>query len=160
MGKSYKIVLNSHIAGGNLMHFQQFFYDWDKLEQGSYKCSFTFIAGINGNPDNLYVPTVAIDLGQSNVYFAKGTNTLETPSIPNFIGYLNSNVILYNLIDPIQNNAYLYANLETNPSIYLQQRPTNNTFSVRIQVNNNPTFNYNTNLIGKYTLTLYLEKMD
>lgn len=160
MGKIYRVVLNSNIANGGLNNQQRYFYDWDKLEQGQYRCSFTYIGAINGNPDLFFIPIVLIDLGQSTTYFAIGTNTLTNTAIPNYLGYVEHNVITYNPIDTRPNNAYIFADLETNPPIYLQQRPTNNTFLVNIVTNSNPPSNYNSALIGRYTLTLFLEKMD
>jgi hypothetical protein len=157
MGKIYTVVLNSEISAGPINNQKRFFYDWDKLEQGEYKVSFTFISGIANNPDLQYVVIIAIDLGQSNLFFGRPTNTRTNPSIPDFLGYVESNIMISALPG---NDQYVYASLETNPPIYLGQRPTNNTFFVRILANANPAFNYNSSLIGRYTLTLYFEKMD
>jgi hypothetical protein len=160
MGKTYKVVLNSSIpaaAGGNNNNNQPYFYDWTKLEQGKYKCSFTYVGCIRNNLNINNVPIVCIDLGQSDVYFARGTNTLSTPSLPNYIGALATNNMDFT---PDPDNAYWCATLETNPPIYLQKRPPNNSFVVNIRQNANPSLIFNPDLIGNYTLTLYLEKLD
>ena len=161
MGKIYRIVLNSDISPTTFVSSRQFFYDWSKLEQGSYKCSFTFISGKpTTSPNFIYVVNISLDLGQSNVYFPRPTNTRADLGPPNYIGSLTHNNIDYDALDPYADSAYLFATLETNPPFYLQQRPTNNIFTVNMQTNTSPIFGFNSSLVGKYTLTLYLEKMD
>ena len=157
MGKTYRVVLNSNIAGGSNSN-QRFFYDWSKLEQGKYKCSFTMVCAFQSNPDLVVTPAVFLDLGQSNTYIARGTNTRTTPWFPSYIGCLGCN----SLEDGATIQPYAFADLEDNPPFYLQQRPPNNTMTVNIYIATLGGFPslYNPPLIGRYTLTLYLEKMD
>jgi hypothetical protein len=163
MGKTYKVVFNSQIADGASNATQRFFYNWSKLEEGKYKGSFTFTAGIRNNLNFANVPLIGIDLGQqSNVFYARGINALNTPTsiLSTYMGCLTHTQIEYNILDPVFNNGYLTATLETNPPFYLQTRPLNNFITVVIRQNATPGGFVNTNIIGNYTLTLYLEKLD
>lgn len=155
MGKTYKVVFNADLTGGASNSNQRFFYDWSKLEQGQYKCSFTWLSGLNGTPAFGNTPGIFIDLGQSNTYIATPITSRTTSWNPTFIGCLNQNVLTGTI-----SSSYLFADLDTNPPVYLQQRPTNNTMTVLIQnLIAVPTTYANFN-VGRYTFTLYLEKMD
>lgn len=161
MGKTYKVVLNSDIAGIGDNSNQFFFYDWSKLEQGQYKCSFTMVCAVGANPNLNVNVGVFLDLGQSNTLVARPLNTGvfgASYMTPSFIGMLGVN----NLQDTILANTKVYAfsDLDDNPPFYLQKRPNNNIFRVLINIVRALPAKYNPVLIGRYTLTLHLEKLD
>lgn len=158
MGKTYNVVFNSDIAGSGFNGIQTFFYDWSKLEQGQYKCSFTWVSSVGANPNLNVNPAVFMDLGQSNTFVARPFNSGSFGAsymIPTYIGCLGVNNLFSQL-------TYAYSNLEDNPPFYLQQRPPNNLVQITIYVARGSPFPsiYNSVLIGRYTLTLHLEKMD
>lgn len=164
MGKTYKVVFNSDTAGGS-NGFQQFFFDWTELEQCQYKCSFSMVCAVASNPNLNVIPSVFMDLGQSETLIARPLNTGVFGSsymLPSFIGTLGVNNIKNNPIDIVPTATYAFADLEDNPPFYLQKRPPNNFINIGIYITRGAPFPsiYNPNIIGRYTLTLYLEKMD
>ena len=166
MGKTYKVVFNSDIANSGNNGLQRFFYDWTRLEQGQYKCSFSMICAVGANP-NLNVDVgVFMDLGQSNTFIARpfnanvGTGQFGSNYMnPSYIGMLADNNLETTLL--ANTTVYAFANLNDNPPFYLQKRPPNNNIQIGVYIVS-PTFPviYNPVLIGRYTLTLYLEKLD
>lgn len=165
MGKSYKIVFNSDIADSGSNGFQQFFYDWSQIEEGQYKCSFSMISAVGSTPTFNVIPSVFMDLGQSNTLIAKPFNTGSFGAsymLPSFIGTLGVNNIQNDILDPVPTAVYCFADLEDNPPFYLQKRPPNNFINVGVYITRGSPFPsiYNPPLIGRYTLSLHLEKLD
>jgi hypothetical protein len=163
MGKTYNVVFNSAIAGSGNNSNQTFFYDWSELEQGQYKCSFSMICQVGANPNLNVVVGVFMDLGQSETFVAQPFNTGVLGAnymTPSFIGTLGVNNLLNTVL--ANTTVYAYSNFEDNPPFYLQKRPPSNSIQIGIYIVRGTPFpsTYNPVLIGNYTLTLHLEKLD
>lgn len=146
----YNIILTSDLGNGTNTLNETFFYDWTQIPNVPYKFTFTFISGI-GLFANTSVPTIFIDLGQSNNKFAVGQNTSTINYRSNFVGsmyYYGSGV-----------NLQLSADLSTNPPIFLNSRPMNNSFLVEIHRNIAPFSLDFTQPPVAYTLVLNFEEL-
>ena len=158
MGRIYTIVFNSSIGDGSAITNESYFYDWSLLDEGKYKCSFTFMSGhnpvtfANGND----VCNIFMDLGQgSNVTIASsstGGNFLST-----YIGSLETRSIITSANGSAQINYY-YASTVTNPAFYLDNRPRNNKIIIYMATNGANQNTVFAPIPGPYTLTLQLEK--
>jgi hypothetical protein len=174
MGKTYKVVFNSAIALGSPTSSndtQFFFYDWSRIPEGRYKCSFTYINQIQQRILLFTTAMVFMDLGQNHVFFADRSAVRSGAGIPFGAEYYNSTFIgclesqnTRTGASPIQNatNGGYLATRDTNPPFYLDKRPNNNNINIRVvegtaSLTNGQLFGYN---MGNYTLTLYLEHLD
>lgn len=141
---SYNIILNSqNKVAGTPNNDTKFYYDWTFLTDNEYKLTFTF----NGSTINTstLIPSIHIDLGQTNTYAVSSTMISGINSLS--IGTLNTNGLL------------LTSSQVTNGSIYLSHRPTNSIFSVRIlDPSGNPFLDSGSAIMNNYMLTLHLEK--
>ena len=90
MGKIYNIVLNSNNGVGGT-NAKTYYYDWNLIPEGQYKCSFSYI----GSAQTLNVVTnakVYLDLGQ----IKQCEPQLQTSgSVGKFIGCLKSEIAIY-----------------------------------------------------------------
>jgi hypothetical protein len=169
MGKVYKVVFNSAIATGTGENDNRFyFYDWSRIPEGRYKCSFTYVNQVGQRILFFYDAMVFMDLGQTNVFFADRSSVRAT-NIPfgaqyfnqGFIGCLENQNTRSTVSSNPSNGSYI-ARIETNPPFYLDKRPTNNNVNIRIvngtaSLKDGDLFSYN---MGNYTLTLYLEHLE
>jgi len=163
MGKTYTIVFNSAIANDTSTSTERYFFDWSQLEEGKYKGVFTFVNGQLGQSTPTYatVPALFMDLGQG-AYTQIASSGVPTSSnigrvyTPDYIGCLETRTITTNF----GSTTYYYAGLTTNPPFYLDNRPRNSNVQILIQtigVTGNTLY---APLIGAYTLTLQLEKLN
>jgi hypothetical protein len=160
MGKIYNIVLNSQISAINaaLTYGERFYVDWSQLPSVPYKVSFSFMSA-NQISTNATVANIFIDLGQgSNVKFANtnypGINTGGNAYRANFLGCLE--IRSYTNSTPAS-ASYLYASTTTNPPIYIDGRPQNNSVFVEIHTNGQAQGVDYVPVSGQYTLILSLE---
>lgn len=165
MGKIYTIVLNSvqgiaqpYTDGANTtttdIRSIGYFYDWSLLPNKKYKLNFNFSTtghtSTLANTINLYS-----DFAQLNTRFATSpvgaiTNTRLNYS---FLGMAKLTII--------GANSYLYADENLNGTIYLDNRPSNNNFSLYILNSDiNKSAYSSTTLFGNYTLTLSFEELE
>jgi hypothetical protein len=148
--KTYNLVLQSSV-GTNGTPNETYFFDWGQLPQSRYSVQFTFNSA-DVAPTSVYVANLFLDLGQQQTTFMVAS-TLETSVQPrgNFLGSLSSL--------GSGANHYYFADLTTNPPIYLNNRPTNNNLFVEIREANSP-FNTAFPDVGQYTLTLCFTQLD
>lgn len=159
MGRIYTVVFNSSIGDGGALTNESFFYDWTLLEEGKYKCSFTFMSGhggvfANGND----VCNIFMDLGQgANVSIASPSLTGAT-FLATYVGSLETRTIATGAGGAYI--TYYYASTVTNPPFYLDNRPKNNRISIFMATNGANQSTVFAPVPGPYTLTLQLEKME
>lgn len=152
MGKIYNFILESAIGTGITNSGKSFYIDWGRLPQGKYKVSFAFNSAII-NTQNTAIANIFVDLGQgSNTYIAQGP-TASSSYRHNYLGFL--------LATGTGVGNYLYCDAFTNPAIYIDQIPTNNSVTVEVHKNTGSLeANYDIPDIGPYTLVLNFEKQD
>jgi hypothetical protein len=141
--KFYNIVFQSEIpsttTAGEIFH-----YDWAQLPQGQYKVTFVFFGAI-ATLTNTTIANIFCDLGQNSQIVSASNQAYRT-------GYLGS--LQFTTSDA---DGSLYASLNQNTPVYLNQRPTNNRVFIEIHAN---TGTFQTNYVpvsGKYTLSMCFE---
>jgi len=142
--KSYNIVLNSQQnISSNTNSQVEFGFDWSVIPKGSYDVHFTFVT----NPMNLSTTDVAvinINFGSSTVYTA---GNLINAYTTNYVGIAKPYLI--------STTSYLLSEDNTNPPIYLNNRPNNNIFNVTINNStNNALFVPTTGSMANWILNL------
>ena len=144
--KTYNLVLQSSTGTGTTAN-SQFFFDWGQIPEGKYSVRFTFNSAVV-TLTNTYVANIFLDLGQQmNTFIVASTLTTSPQLRGNYLGCLSAT--------GTGAGQYLFADLHTNPPIYLNNRPTNNQLLVEIHQNTDPyTANYPQATIGQYTLNL------
>ena len=154
MGKIYNIVLNSAFgtASGDARNVS-FFYDWSRLDQGRYKLSFTFITS-QFTSTNVNVMNIYTDLCQTNTFFASNPDGTRNDTYSfQYLGMARPNTI--------GANSYVYAPNNFNGEMYLNQRPSNNLFTILLLNNDSGRTAYtSTNVFGNYSLVLTMELLD
>ena len=140
---SYNIILNSqNKLAGTTNNDTKFLFDWTFIPDNEYKLTFSF----NGSSANSTsaIPSVHIDLGQTNTYSNSSTIIMANNSLS--IGTLTNTGLI------------LSANQVSNGCIYLSHRPTNSIFSVRIlDPSGVPLLDNGASIMNNYILTLHLE---
>jgi len=160
MGKIYTVVFTSAIGQGNT-NVENFYFDWNRMEEGRYKCQFTFMSAVPATaPTMATVPVLFMDLGQGAYTTIASTNLATSPSIgqvfsPNYIGCLETRTFTTGGIS----RSYYYAGTTTNPPFFIDNKPRNQSIQVLMLSN---TANLDTLYVpvpNLYTLTLQLEKL-
>ena len=145
----YTIVLNSlqaYATAGTSANTKTYNFDWSILQQGSYELHWTFLSETT-NVAYGTLPLVFIDFnGAANVY--SGSNLLANTSAPTsqYIGFVKSYIT--------GANGFFHAEDMTNLPIYLNSRPNNNIFTVRIINNEGNPYVPATGVLGDYIMTL------
>ena len=153
----YNIVLNSNFGDGAPTASTKFYVDWSILPEGEYKITFTFSSAVTGTDvGNTTNACLYLDLGQGNTSVIEASPTNSTYALVaqrgQFLGCLRptSYSVTTDFI------TFLYADVNTNPPVYLFNRPRNNSISVDIHTSSTTT-NTNYTPIGAFVLTLSLE---
>lgn len=146
MGKSYTVVFNSIIAPNSVVG-EVFNYDWGQLPNKPYKVTFSFIGTIDTITNNT-IAVIYMDLGQQSSMVASLNGT--TGSKNKILGCL--------LPSGTGANNFLYADTHTNPPIYINGRPTNNTVFIEIHTNASGSMTNYSPTAWEYILTLNLEE--
>lgn len=131
--KFFNVVLNSFncttATQANAANDKSYYIDWSaRMPQGEYNFSFTFQA--EGNII-VNIPTIAVVYSD---IVSSSSNTI----LPQSTVYNNTNIlgVLYpTLTDFNAHVCYLKADRQSNPPIYLNNRPFNNEFRVQVQSN-------------------------
>ena len=148
--KIHNVIFCSDVGNGPNTTSDTFFYDWTQIPDVPYKVIFTFISGI-ATFANTSVPTIFIDLGQSNNQIAMAQNGSNINYNNSFLGslfYYGSGV-----------NLQLSADVSTNPPTFINSRPKSNNITVEIHRNLAPfTADYNYTPTA-YTLILSFEEI-
>ena len=139
--KIYNVILQSAIGDGTNIFNETFFYDWGQIPDVPYNVSFSFVSSPIAMVSTATTVALYVDLAQTY-------NQIALPQAPapsykgQFLGnlrYLGSGA-----------TNFLYADTTSNPSTFLNQRPTNNQFTV--QILGNPTTDFTS--AGPYSLIL------
>ena len=147
--KPFTLVINSNNRSVGNANFAIYNFDWSVLPDVPYYLSFSFTASDNAN----YVLATAssasiyIDFGENTQTYTCLVNNHGAPS-SQYIGSLRKRHVS-------GTNHCLYADQNTNPPVYLNGRPTNKNFLIRIFTDNLAL--YDVSLLGSYILTLYFE---
>jgi hypothetical protein len=154
----YNFCLNSNFGGNAPTTSSTFFVDWTVLPEGEYKVSFTFTSVATGTDiGNTTNAVLYLDLGQSSTSIieasaANATNTYRG----GFLGCLRPTSYATGAATLSDYITFLYADVNTNPPVYLLSRPRNNSVSVDIHTSSTTTTT-NYSPIGPYVLTLSFE---
>ena len=135
MPKIFNVVLNSfNCTPGTVSNDnsdKNYYVDWSaRMPQGEYKVSFTFRSEGNDLQNSTSLPVVYAD-------FLSSANTI----LPQSSVYSNTNIlgILYSAISDVSAHiGSLRADLNTNPPVYMNNRPFNNEFEIQVLNNDNP----------------------
>lgn len=144
---NYTVVLNSLNAasktgtGANICTYR---FNWLVLPDVPYELHMTYMGELN-NVDATTIAMVYCDLGvPPNVYEAR-TTTQALSS--NYLGFLESYIV--------GANSFLHAEDGTNQPIYIDGRPRNQEFQVRILDNaGNPFTASGATALGEYVICL------
>lgn len=163
--KCFNVVLNTFNSTletiANATSDKSYFIDWSaRMPEGKYKLSFTFISEGNEITNFATIPVVYSDIVSSS------SNTI----LPQATVYQNTQILgtLYptSIYRTTSSNVCSFrADLESNPPVYLNNRPFNNLFKVQIFNNNNPPVLYLDEAtapatIGTYMLILNFELLE
>lgn len=128
--------------------------DWTQIPNGKYSVTWTLNASNNTFTTPIVSAFVHIDLGTTNTFQTKSQiySAVRTQCIGSlFVGYSTSAL-----------NS-LYADLSTNPPIYLNNRPNDNTVNVRILNNTGALWVDKAATpiaIGAYVLNLHFQLLE
>jgi len=157
----YNVVINSLNSTletiSNATSNKSYYVDWsDRMPQGKYILSFTFISEGNVVTNFATIPVVYSDIASSS--------NSTFPVAPNI--YSNTQILgtLYpsSVHTSTNTNVAFRADTTSNPSIYLNNRPFNNLFTIQILNNSSPPLAYLDEAatpasIGIYMLILHFE---
>ena len=147
--KPFTLVINSIYRSNGNANFAIYNFDWSVFPDVPYYLSFSFTASDNAN----YVPATA---SSASIYIDFGENTQTYTCIANNYGAPSSQYIGSLRKRHVSGtNHCLYADQNTNPPVYLNGRPTNKIFLIRIFTDNLAL--YDVYLLGSYILTLYFD---
>jgi hypothetical protein len=154
----YNFCLNSNFGGATPATSSTFFVDWSVLPQGEYKVSFTFTSSIaSADLENLVNAIVYLELGQASTTIIESSVALSGNTYRGgFLGCLRQTSYATGGVALADYVTFLYADINTNPPVYLLSRPRNNSISVDIHTSSIST-NTNFSPIGAYVLTLSFE---
>jgi hypothetical protein len=154
----YNFCLNSNFGGNTPITSSTFFVDWSIMPEGEYKVSFTFTSAITttdlGNTTNA---VIYLDLGQASTSIIEPSSALSKNTYRGgFLGCLRPTSFGTGASALSDYVTFLYADTNTNPPIYILNRPRNNSVSVDINTSATST-TANFSPIGAYVLTLSFE---
>ena len=156
-GRTYNFCLNSNFGTGAPTASTKFFVDWSLLPEGEYKVTFTFTSAVTATDLGSTVNAILyLDVGQGSTSMIEATGTDNTYANigqrGSFLGCLRQTSY------PISTEyiTFLYADINSNPPVYLFSRPRNNSVSVDIHTSSTTTTT-NYSPIGSYVLTLSFE---
>ena len=152
MGKIYNYVFNASLGTGP-DHDKVFAVNWDQMpDYKPFKLTFSYTSN-NTNDTFTEVANIYCNLGQSYNYFGSGNSFINYR--PDFLGFLTP----IGFTVGATNFQSLTASTITNPPIYLNRRPQQNTITIEVHTSANQTANY-TATLGNYTLILNFEELD
>lgn len=126
----FNVVLNSFNCttetAGNANNNKSYYVDWSsRMPKGQYNLSFTFQSEGVIITNITTIPTLYSDIVSS------ASNTL----LPTAAVYNNTNILgtLTQIVThPATNVCYLKADRNSNPPVYLNNRPFNNLFNIQV----------------------------
>ena len=154
----YNFCLNSNFGGATPATSSTFFVDWSRMPEGEYKVSFTFTSEATAT-DLTAVSNAVIylDLGQASTSIIESSASLSSNAYRSgFLGCLRPASFTTGGVTVTDYITFLYADTNTNPPVYILNRPRNNSVSVDIHTGSTTTTT-NYSPIGAYVLTLSFE---
>lgn len=146
----YNVVLNSNLRASGTVANAGYYFDWSVFPDGKYKLTWVFVSGTCNMAAMAAIPMVEINLGQSKAFRIDPTNVQTATT--NVVGVVVPNILA--------TATFLAADLTTNAPVFLDHRPSNNTFSVRLMTNALAPVDFVDNaaaVLPAYVLTLSLE---
>jgi len=127
--KSYNIIFNSQNKISNITSLSNctFGFDWSLIPDDCYQVHFTFVTKLM-NLSTADLGIINVNLGSSTVFQASNKTTAITT---NFLGIAKPYVA--------STTAYLLAEDNTNPPIYINHRPTDSFVNIIINGSDNST---------------------
>lgn len=162
MGKCYNFMFDSTFyAGGATNKGRIYATNWAGVlpENKAFKVSFTFMSRNDTIAPIVLgtVPIVRCNLGQSDTN-ANLSLTSTSFSTTNALGYLKLGLLSSNNAPSTVDEGYFLAEYNTNPPIYLNQRPSSSTITV--EIHNGLTNTNLTDTMPDYVFTLHFEEVD
>ena len=153
MGKCYTLSFDSQYSyGGANNNRRTYVVDWSFLPiNGKFKVTFSYMSeAIDTVDGDINVMCLMVNLGQSSNFWSNNSTGLQsTQYVGNLKIALSSGAALF---------GYYFADINSNPPIYLDQRPSQNI--LEIQLHDGLTgVNYTTPIPGDYILTLCFEEI-
>jgi hypothetical protein len=145
---SYTVFINSNNRTSGTVSNANYVFDWSVFKNSKYKVTWSMIA----TDVNMYVTdfaTVSINLGQSQNFIVQSTTKA-----------MNTNIIGTIIPNDSAISTFLYGDKNTNMPFYLDNRPINNDFNVRIQSAHLLPLDFidsSSNPIEEYIITLSFE---
>jgi hypothetical protein len=143
--ESYNVILTSSKpyetpASNNDVNYA---IDWSFLPDQPYNVHFTYLVGLN-NLDGSKVANIFVDFGcTNNTYTASNAVSSQNS---NYLGVLKPYVL--------GGSSFLLAEDNTNPPIYIGERPRNNIFNVSIFDLSHTLFTPTSGSLASYRLNL------
>ena len=144
MKRIYNFVLNSNFGTGAPTTSTKFFVDWSIMPEGEYKVSFTFTSAVTatdlGSTTNA---CLYLDVGQGSTSMIEASpSDITYANIGqrgSFLGCLRPTGYQVGTTTPTDYLTFLYADVNTNPPVYIFTRPRNNQVSVDIHTSSTTT---------------------
>ena len=143
----YTVVLQSAIGDGVTQSSETFFYDWSQIPDVPYYVRFSFASSVNPVIQSNQMATLYVDLAQSNNQLANPQSSAQYLYLSQFLGNI--------MYGTATGNSYLYAENNTNPPTYLNERPKSNNITVEIR---SSLTTYFTPFSGTYCLILSFQE--
>ena len=121
----YTVVLQSAIGDGPSLSSETFFYDWSQIPDVPYYVRFSFASSVNPVIQINQMAMLYVDLAQSNNQIASAQYSAQSAYRSQFLGNL--------MYATVSGNSYLFAENNTNPPTYLNERPKSNNITVEIR---------------------------
>ena len=154
----YNFCLNSNFGGRTPVTSSSFYVNWSVMPEGEYKVSFTFTSALASSDITITTNAVLyLDLGQASTSIIESSDALSSNAYRGgFLGCLRPTGYIVGGLTPTDYLTFLYADTNTNPPVYILNRPRNSQVSVDIHTSSTST-NTNYSPIGDYVLTLSFE---
>lgn len=119
----YNVICNSVNGIGAVNSQKKYNFDWSVLPEGKYEVHYSYIGGIN-NFTGAKIALLNVELGSSKVFTTNATTQAQTS---NFLGNICPLVAQVAVA-----NSIFRADDSTNPPIFLDNRPFNQQFEVKV----------------------------
>jgi hypothetical protein len=154
MGKCYTLSFDSDAASSGLdNNALEYNVDWSFLPLGKkFKVTFSYMSLASATISGLAnVMTLHLNLGQSNNFYCNGINGLQSSQ---YVGTLKITLGVGAAY------AYYFADVTSNPPIYLEQRPAQNELTVQLCDGLSLNTPFTAPDPNDYVLTLAFEEVD
>jgi hypothetical protein len=154
MGKCYTLSFDSnYFTGGIDNSARTYNVDWTFLPLNKrFKVTFSYMSAAAATVSGLNnVMALLLNLGQTSNFYCTGTPGLQ---MSQYVGTLRITIGLSAAY------AYYFADVTSNPPIYLEQRPAQNVLTVQLCDGLSLTTPFTTPVPEDYVLTLAFEEVE